>query len=214
MNNDQPGRGEPEREQQAEPGKPDDVTPLSVLERARARDPDAWRRLVALYQPLVEFWCGRAGLRGPDVEDVAQEVFAAVAANLSGFHRDHPGDTFRGWLRAITRNGVLLHFRRSQGKTQAAGGSAALQQLRDAPDPLAGVEEEEQAKLTEVYRQALEQVRGAFEERTWLAFWRTVIDGQSPVTLAAELSMTTASIRQAKSRVLRRLRRELGDLLE
>src|SRR5438128_1435742 len=37
------------------------VTPLSLLERVRANDPEAWRRLVELYQPLVRCWCQRGG---------------------------------------------------------------------------------------------------------------------------------------------------------
>src|SRR6516225_5701342 len=94
-------------------------TPLSLLERLRANDPQAWRRLLDLYQPLVRFWCARGGLGHEDVEDVTQEVFAAVARGLPGFRRDRPGDTFRGWLRGITRNQLLLFHRRTQGKAQA-----------------------------------------------------------------------------------------------
>src|SRR5262245_30649124 len=80
------------------------VTPLSLLERARAADQQAWHRLAALYQPLVLFWCRQAGCPPTESEDVAQEVFAAVATGLGSFRRDRPGDTFRGWLRGITRN--------------------------------------------------------------------------------------------------------------
>ncbi len=210
---------EPGREQQpGEPGKDseqrNEITPLSVLERARSNDPKAWHRLVDLYQPLVRFWCSRAGLRGPDVEDVTQEVFSSVAANLAGFRRDRPGDTFRGWLRIITRNQILALARREQGKVQAEGGSEALRKLQGVPDPLAGSEEEEQAEMTQVYRRALEQVRLVFEDRTWQAFWQMVIEGKSPSILAESLEMSPASIRQAKSRVLRRLRDELGEVLE
>jgi RNA polymerase sigma-70 factor (ECF subfamily) len=57
-------------------------------------------------------------------------------------------------------------------------------------------------------------VRGEIEPRTWEAFWRTAVDGRPPAHLAAELGMTAAAIRQAKSRVLRRLKREVGDLLD
>jgi RNA polymerase sigma-70 factor (ECF subfamily) len=64
-----------------------------------------------------------------------------------------------------------------------------------------------------LYLRALEQVRGHFDERTWQAFWLTAIDGRSPTDLAGELGMTAGNIRQAKSRVLRRIRQELGDLL-
>jgi RNA polymerase sigma-70 factor (ECF subfamily) len=184
-----------------------------LLDRLRASDPAAWRRLVELYQPLVRFWCWRSGLRGLDAEDVTQEVFAAAAAGLEGFRRDRPGDTFRGWLRAITRNHAVWCLRRNQGRPNAEGGSDAWRQLQDIPDPLSADGDTEDAEISQVYRRALEQVRADFEERTWLAFWRTVVEGQTPAILAAQLDMTPAAIRQAKSRVLRRLKQELGELL-
>lgn len=190
------------------------VTPLSLLERVRANDPEAWRRLVRLYQPLVLFWCRRGGLHGPDAEDVAQEVFAGAAAGLAGFRRDRPGDSFRGWLRGITRNHILLHFRRNHGKPRAEGGSDAWQHLQGVADPLAGPADDEDQEVNQLYRRAVEQVRGEFEAPTWEAFWRTAIEGRSPASLADELSTTAAAIRQAKSRVLRRLKQEMGELLD
>ena len=86
------------------------VTSLTMLERARAKDPAAWQRLVALYQPLVRHWCARAALGSDDNEDVTQEVFASASANLGGFRHNRPGDTFRGWLRVITRNAIVSSF--------------------------------------------------------------------------------------------------------
>jgi RNA polymerase sigma-70 factor (ECF subfamily) len=60
----------------------------------------------------------------------------------------------------------------------------------------------------------VEQVRGDFEEQTWQAFWLTVVEGRSATVLAPELGMTAAAVRQAKARVLRRLKEELGELLD
>jgi RNA polymerase sigma-70 factor, ECF subfamily len=202
------------------PDAPDDrdrarqITPLSLLERARANDPEAWRKLAELYRSLVLFWCHRGGIRTEDAEDVTQEVFAAAAAGLGRFRRDRPGDTFRGWLRGITRNQLLLHFRRNQGHPQAEGGSDAQARLEGIPDPLAGSEADEADEVGQLYRRALEQVRAEFEERTWQAFWLTVIESRSPTDLTTELGMSPAAIRQAKSRVLRRLKREVGDVLD
>jgi RNA polymerase sigma-70 factor (ECF subfamily) len=190
------------------------ATPLSLLERARARDENAWDRLVALYRPLLLFWCRRAGVPDSEAEDVTQEVFAAVARDLAGFRRDRPGDTFRGWLRTVTRNQILLHHRRNQGRVRAEGGSDALERLHEVVDPLLGAEQDEQPEMDRLYRRALEQVRSEFEEPTWRAFWLTAIEGRSPAALADELGMSAAAIRQAKSRVLRRLKQELGELLE
>jgi RNA polymerase sigma-70 factor (ECF subfamily) len=193
---------------------PGEVTSLSLLERVRGNDPGAWRRLVDLYRPLVQFWCTRAGVNATDAEDVAQDVFVAAAAGLGHFRHDRPGDTFRGWLRAITRNQVLLLHRRNEGRPQAAGGSDAWQNLQEIIDPLPGPGEDEAVEVARLYVRTLELVRGEFEERTWQAFWLTVVENRAPAALAGELGMTANNIRQAKSRVLRRLREEAGELLD
>jgi RNA polymerase sigma-70 factor (ECF subfamily) len=189
-------------------------TPLSLLERARTKDEQAWRRLTALYRPLVLFWCRQAHCPAGELEDVAQEVFAGVAAGLSHFRRDRPGDSFRGWLRGITRNQVLLYFRRNQGRPQPEGGSNALERLQDLPDPLPDAAQEETHEVSQLYRRAVEQVQGEFEERTWNMFWRSAIDGRPPTVVAQEVGATPAAVRQAKSRVLRRLKQEMGELLD
>jgi RNA polymerase sigma-70 factor (ECF subfamily) len=191
-----------------------ELTPVSLLERARASDAQAWEGLVKLYRPLVLFWCHHGGLRGLDAEDVSQEVFAAVARDLKSFRRDRPGDTFRGWMRTITRNQILRHFRKNSDQAQGAGGSDAWQALQNVADPLAGCESEEQFEFSQLCRHAMEQVRVDFEEKTWQAFWLTVIEGRLPVDLTSELGMSPASIRKAKSRVLHRLKQQVGELLE
>ena len=193
--------------------RPEQLTSLSLLARARTNDQDAWVRLTSLYRPLVAFWCRRARCPVKEVEDITQEVFAGVAAGLSGFRRDRPGDSFRGWLRGITHNQVLLYFRRNRGRPQPVGGSEAMGQVRDLPDTLAEPTDEE-AEVSLVYRRAVEQVRGEFEQRTWDIFWRTVIEGISTAAVAEELNTTPAAVRQAKSRVLRRLKQEMGEVLE
>ena len=166
-------------------------------------------RAVPTHGPLL---VRRAGLHGPDAEDVGQEVFAAAAAGLDGFRRDRPGDTFRGWLRGIARNHILLHFRRNHRQPHAEGGSAAWMSLQLVADPLPGSGDDEAEELGQLYHRAMEQVRSSFEERTWQAFWLTTVVGRAS-TLIKELGMSEASIRQAKCRVLRRLKQEMGELI-
>jgi RNA polymerase sigma-70 factor (ECF subfamily) len=193
-------------------GAAGETTSLSLLERARGNDGTAWRRVMDLYRPLVLAWCTRQGVRAEDIEDVAQEVFCAAAEALPAFHRDRPGDTFRGWLRGITRNQALMHFRRTQQQVRAEGGSDARLELESVPQSQTDAEDEPSA-LHQLYRRAVEQVRGDVPERQWQAFWLTAIEDRSPADLTAVLGMTPAAIRQAKSRVLRRLKQELGELL-
>ena len=108
----------------------DKPTSLTLLERVRGRDEEAWRRLLHLYGPLVDRWSRYRRVRGEDLDDVRQEVFQAVAADLDRFRRDRPGDTFRGWLRVIAGHKILDHFRRRQKLPEAQGGSDAHQRIQ------------------------------------------------------------------------------------
>src|SRR4051794_11675033 len=94
-------------------------TAASLVERARAHDPAAWQRLVALYGPLVYSWARRGGLRAEDAADVVQEVFRALVAHIGNFRQDRPGDSFRGWLWTITHNKVRDYWRSRHLQPQA-----------------------------------------------------------------------------------------------
>jgi RNA polymerase sigma-70 factor (ECF subfamily) len=192
--------------------KPDNLTSLSLLERVRQRDEIAWQRLVDLYGPLVSRWCLRGGADREDVHDIAQEVFLAVAGSLDRFSHQRPG-SFRGWMRGITRNKLLEHFRRLQNRPAAQGGSVALQALQELPDP-AGGSPEEAEELGALYHRVLALMRSDFEERTWLAFWRTAVEGRDSSAVGAELNMTAVAVRVARTRVLQRLRAEAGQLID
>ena len=204
---------------------PSNVTSVSLLQQARAGDQNAWRQLFRLYTPLVSYWCRKRGVQGADVDDVLQEVFQTTANALADFRRDRPGDTFRGWLHGITRHKVLAFHRRCGSQPQAEGGSDMGRRLEAQADSDAGIapldssdaaaEEQDDPKLLhDLFRTVVEMVRMEFEERTWVAFWRTVIDGQRPVDVAAELSISPAAVRMAKCRVVRRVREQLGDCVD
>jgi len=194
-------------------------TSRSLLADARLADPAAWERLARLYAPLVASWCHRWGVPGQDVGDLLQDVFSAVARHLDGFRKDRPSDTFRGWLLTIARNKTHDYFRRRAQEPAAAGGTDASIRFRDLLDPHAGVEAidlpnelADDAIANDILRRALETIRGEFHERTWQAFWGVAVEGRSAADVAADLNMQPGTVRVSKSRVLLRLRRELGDL--
>jgi RNA polymerase sigma-70 factor (ECF subfamily) len=187
-------------------------TPVSLLERAKKADQAAWQGLVELYRPLVSFWCRRTNLPEDAVEDVVQNVFLCIVRDLKQFQHDGPSATFRGWLRVVTRNQIALHFRRNEGEPVAQGGEEAFERLQEVPDPLSGPVAGEEEEMGQLYRRALGLVRCEFEEKTWQAFWKTVIEDRLPATLVGELGMSANAIRQARSRVSRRIKEELGDL--
>lgn len=44
-----------------------DPTSLTLLRRARDRNPDAWKQLHYLYGPLVDRWCRGWGVKDADL---------------------------------------------------------------------------------------------------------------------------------------------------
>ena len=195
------------------PGSDPGSVSSTLLERLKARRPEAWERLVDLYGPVIYRWCRWSGVRAGDAPDVVQEVFTAVATHIADFHRQRPGDSFTAWMRTITRNKVYDHFRTGQGHLPAQGGSDAHEAMLRVREPQSPCFENPPGADAAILPHALELVRAEFENRTWEAFSRTVIEGQSSAHVAEDLGMSVQAVYKAKSRVLRRLREELGELL-
>jgi RNA polymerase sigma-70 factor (ECF subfamily) len=190
-------------------------TSLTLLQRLRDNEPDAWRVMVGLYEPLVRHWCGRRGVRGADAEDAAQEVFRAAASGLARFRREQPGDSFRAWLRGITRNVLLLHFRRAASQPQASGGTDALLRINEvSQDDPPAEDEDPPSELDALRQRALDLVRAQVGERTWQAFWLVAVEGQAPADVAARFGVSPNAVRLSKSRVLRRLKEQFGELIQ
>ena len=196
------------------------ATSRTLLEGVRAHDSQAWDRLIRLYTPFVLHSCRQARLTQEDAADVFQEVFKAAFARINSFEKAKVGDSFRGWLRTITRHKVIDHFRRQEREARGEGGTQMQRRLLQlhAPDPGASTTSESSVKKEstneperQLFQQALDAIRSHFHERTWRAFHGTVVDGRSPGDVGEELGMSAGAVRVAKSRVLQRLRSELGD---
>jgi RNA polymerase sigma-70 factor (ECF subfamily) len=180
-----------------------------------SHDGEAWNRFVDVYGPLVYYWIGRYRLADQDTADLFQEVFLAVVIAIRRFDQDRSNSTMRGWLWTITRNKILDLYRRQKSATAAIGGSAAHLQFSQVPAAPPDDDDATQMSLTtSIVHRGLDDVKSEFEERTWQAFWRVTVEGHETAEVAAEMGITSGAVRQAKSRVLRRLREELDGLLD
>ena len=183
------------------------ATSLSLLERAKASDRPAWERIVYLYSPLVYAWCRRFGLQDADALDVGQDVLRSVVTKLAGFRKDRPGDSFRKWLKTITRNRALDLYRRKSRQPVVLDSDQATPD--DSPESA-----EELTEQKVVLRRALDLVRDDFELRTWTAFWRVTIDEAPPAEVAQELGVSVNVVYLARLRVLRRLTDQFAELID
>jgi len=195
--------------------EPSGSTSLSLIARLKSRQPEAWERLVNLYGPLIYHWARHAELSAEDAADIVQDVLHSVWTGIAGFRRENRADTFRGWLFTITRNKILDHYRSLGSAPLASGGTEALrhiQQVRSPAPPSTSLHLANPGGCADLVQRALNAVRHDFSGHVWKAFLLTALQNRTSSEASVELGMTPNAVRQAKFRVLRRLREELGDI--
>ena len=197
----------------SETGAHENAASLSLAIGLRRGSEDAWSRLVDLYAPLIRSWCLYSGVPQHRITDVLQDVFVAIYQNVEHFEPKECTSGFRGWVWMITRNKINDHFRVANKQPTALGGSSALGVFaqiaeKDLPDDPPS----RPSDTASLLHRALSMVKVDFKEPTWEAFWRSCVLGQSTQMIADDLGLSAASVRQSKSRVLRRLRQQLGDM--
>jgi RNA polymerase sigma-70 factor (ECF subfamily) len=174
------------------------------LDRATHGDNDAWKRLESAYRGLVCWWCRKCGVPVQDIDDLAQDVFTALAQSLPTF--DHR--SFRGFLWTITRNKIHDYWRQCNREPLAPGGSS-LQVL------IANVEAESSHMVGSVdtatkivFDAVVRVIQQEFSATQWNAFWQFAVEGRRAAGVAMELGITRNQVYLAKSRILRRIRVE------
>jgi RNA polymerase sigma-70 factor, ECF subfamily len=191
-----------------------DLTSVSLLDRLKAAGPEAsdWRRLQDIYLPLIQRWLRRVPGLGDEADDLAQEVFVVVIRELPRFERRREG-SFRAWLRTIAANKARNYCKHRDRRPTVAMDAAEgfLEQMADPDSDVARQWDREHDE--HVVRKLLSAVKADFKPTTWEAFRRLALDGLPAARVAEELGMPENAVLLAKSRVIRRLRREAGDLL-
>ena len=192
------------------------TTSLSLLNRAAAKDDSqSWDHLTRLYEPLLQRWLLSFGIQHNDSEDLIQDVLATVFRELPSFQHNRRTGAFRKWLRSILINRVRHFLRSRQNRPMATGASSVLQQLQQLADDRSDLSQLwDQEHNSHVISQLTASVESRFEKQTWKAFSRHVLDGISPVEVAAELQISLSSVYVAKSRVLNALRQEADGLID
>ena len=193
-----------------------EATSISLLGRATdPADSDSWDRLAELYAPLLQRWLKQYDVQPADADDLIQEVFAVLTQELPRFHHNQQTGAFRNWLRKILVNRLRNLWRSRKYEPQASGTSSLLDQLHQLQDDNSEASRIWNADHDQhVISQLMEAVRPRFQEKTWEAFRRQLIDGQRADAVAAELNMPISSVYVARSRVLSTLRREAEGLVD
>ncbi|WP_146431022.1 RNA polymerase sigma factor [Blastopirellula retiformator] len=191
-----------------------DSTSTSLLARATLHgDGESWQRFHDVYAPLIRNWLSRQNVFGSDADDLTQDVLIVVLRKLPAFQHNGRSGAFRRWLRLIVVNVVRDSIKKKRVQVSSHEGvSHLLSELEDESSSISqqwGREHD-----LEVTRRMLDQLKTSFEPKTWEAFDLLTREELPAKEVAMRLSISVASVYQAKSRVLSRLRQSAGDLLE
>jgi RNA polymerase sigma-70 factor (ECF subfamily) len=172
-------------------------------------DSQAWGQFVESYAPVVLGYALRHGLQEADADDLAQEVFRAVARAAPELRYDPARGRFRAWLFTITRN-KLRNLLAAQKRDRCNNGqNHGTDFLARQPAPAEEADLWERECRRQFFHRAAEQVHDQFEESTWQAFWLVAVEGRQPAAVAAQLGISLGAVYIAKSRVLKCLREQI-----
>lgn len=151
------------------------------------------------------------GLQVADAEDLAQQVLLSVAGAIERWQDDPQRARFRTWLHRVATNATLNALQR--GVPDRGSGEDQmrdfLEQRPARSDIDSGILKTEYRR--ELFQQAALRIRGEFSEATWNSFWFTAVEGVDVDTVARELNRTRGSVYASRSRVMKRLREEIGE---
>jgi RNA polymerase sigma factor (sigma-70 family) len=176
-------------------------------------DTRAWQTFVDVYGPLIYRHARGRGLQDADAAEVTQEVLLQVNRSIQTFEYRPEQARFRDWLGTVTENKIRSFCTRQAGTVRAEGETGTGAALAG----LAAVARDtswEEAFQDHLLQVALARARPHFEEPTWRAFERVWRDQCPEAEVARELGQRINWVYLAKSRVLKRLRREVKELAE
>lgn len=182
----------------------------SLLDRLRAsnvENDESWRRFVEVYTPLLLHWAHRLAVPKSDRVDLVQDTLAKLLIGIKRYRReDHK--SFRSWLYTVLRNTWLDSLRSRKNKEAGALHSYDEPSVDDPID-----EWNEKEYFDYVLRRIQQLVVADFPESSQRAFQMHVLEDMSPQAVANELGLTVNAVYLVRSRVLKRIREELAELL-
>ncbi len=191
--------------------QPDDTTRITLLLRLRNRsDKLSWDEFHERYGELLYRYARLRGATHADAEDVVQEVEMYLFKAMEGFEYDARRGRFRSYLRAAVVH--ALTRRASKNAAERAGLDPTVLDFMAAKKESSTDGQWEREWRLHRLRWALRTVADEFEEKTLQAFQMHALAGVSVDDTADRLGLNKASVYQAKSRVLKRVRERLESL--
>jgi RNA polymerase sigma-70 factor (ECF subfamily) len=187
------------------------TTSRTLLDRLKDRqDSRAWQLWLTVYEPWLRDWLGQHRLQSADIDDLLQNILVVVSQKLPAFVHNGQRGAFRAWLKGILVNEVRSFVRRRQ-RQSAEAPADWLDLLEDNTSELSRQWDTEHDQ--QLVRRLLAAIQPDFEPQTWEVFRLLVLEDRPTAEVAQRTGMKPNALYVAKSRVLKRLRQELGGLV-
>jgi type VI secretion system protein ImpC len=183
-------------------------THLSLLARVRdIGDRRDWTELFNRYGPMIRAWC-RSEFPGEE-DDVVQEVFMKLVADLKSFKDDPDEDSFRRQLEALTRR-VMAYLKR-KAWPRARGAQDRLDTSEASQDTYERrlAQEWGLEYRLRLLSMAKERVRARVDPVKWSAYVETVERGRDRAEMAREHNRTVRWVEMVTMLVTAELKGEL-----
>jgi RNA polymerase sigma-70 factor (ECF subfamily) len=174
----------------------------------------AWGEFNELYAPIISGFARRMGAGQQDIDDIVQEVLKSFFAITPRFQYDPQKGPFRGYLKTCVWN-ELSELRRRQSRERKMLGAGRSTELNELAVDEVWNDVWETEKLGRALTLARQRYADSAERRrTFRAFEMSALEERSAGEIAAELGMSLESVRAAKSRVSRAVRKAFDKLDE
>ncbi len=180
-------------------------TRLTLLQRLHdCHDVSAWTEFCTIYERAIYRIALKYGLQDADAREVSQEVLLTVSKRIRDFDASGEG-RFRSWLAIIARNATIDVLRTNR---TSCGDSRLQQQLQNlVASDASGADAFDLEARRQQFLWAAHNVRLSLAESTWLAFWKTAVEGRDKEQVAAELNMSIGAVYVARCRTLAKIRK-------
>ncbi|MGD8454114.1 MAG: sigma-70 family RNA polymerase sigma factor [Phycisphaerae bacterium] len=191
--------------------EPVDTTHLTFLLRLRDRaDKLSWPEFHERYGQLLYRYARARGAAHADAEDIVQEVEMYLFKAIGDFEYDARKGRFRAYLRSAVVHAMGRRANR-QAHQPAAVDPHNFDHIASEKEASADARWEREWQLNRL-RWAVRSVGREFDQTTLRAFELHVLAGQDVTDTAAQLGLSKASVYQAKSRILKRIKERLAEL--
>lgn len=165
-----------------------------------------------MYRDVIVAMARYRGMQPSDADDLAQVVFVAVSTAIERFDPDREDAKFRTWIKTIARRAIINALTTRDRKSLTVNGDNMEWLLDPHTDDEDSTRELQLAYRRQVFQVAATNVQTQFDPSTWLAFWRTAVQGHAPQQVAKELDRSVGSVYTARSRVIAKLRYWVSEL--